>query len=138
MIIVDTNVWSEVVKASPDPQVELWMATHRKELALTSVTIGELLFGLEIMPAGRRKDALTRHFDRLFERLSTRIFPYDQAAARALATIKTERRAQGREVVNPEDAMIAAIAVVRGYAVATRNVADFDGMGVEVVNPWLN
>ncbi len=136
MIVADTNVWSEVVRREPDPRVVAWLLAHRDDLALTTVTIGELLFGLELMAPGRRRQALTVEVERLIAGAAHRTYGYDSAASRRLATIRAERRRSGREVVKPEDAMIAAIAAAHDCAVATRNVDDIEGMGVEIIDPW--
>lgn len=136
MIVADTNVWSEPMRRNPDRAAIAWMRQHADELALTTVTIGELLYGLEIMPTGRRRDALVADVERLVEGSATRTFAYDHPSARQFAAIKAMRRRAGREVTKPEDAMIAAIAAAHGCAVAARNVDDFTDMGVEVINPW--
>lgn len=136
MIIADTNVWSEAVRRAPDPAVITWMLTHRDDLALTSISVGELLFGLEVMPAGRRQQALARAVEKLIAGAAHRIYSYDEAAARELARIRATRRRSGRDVTKPEDAMIAAIASARGCPVATRNTGDFEDMGIELINPW--
>lgn len=136
MIIADTNVWSEAARLAPHARVVAWMAAHRDELALTTVTVGELLFGLALMPEGRRRTALTTEIEQLIAGAASRIFPYDTDAARECADVRARRKRAGREVVKPEDAMIAAIARARGCAVATHNVGDFEGMGVQVIDPW--
>jgi predicted nucleic acid-binding protein len=136
VIIADTNVWSAAVKVAPDPAAMSWMVENRDELAITTVSIGELLFGVELMPPGRRRDTLAAAVDALIANAQRRIFPYDVAAARELSRIRAECRRRGREVVKPEDAMIAAIAAARGCSVATRNGDDFDDMGVEIIDPW--
>lgn len=136
MIIADTNVWSEAVRRVPDAAVLRWLAAHSGELALTTITIGELAYGIEIMPAGRRREALAAELRRLMAGAGARTFAYDTSAAAAFATIKAARRRAGREVATPDNAMIAAIASVHDCAVATRNVGDFEGMGVHVINPW--
>jgi predicted nucleic acid-binding protein len=136
VIVVDTSVWSEAVRRSPDPVVLAWLTTHHAELALTTITIGELLYGVELMPAGRRRQALATQVRHLIAGAAARTFSYDAAAATELAAIRASRRRAGREVGAVDDAMIAAIASVHGCAVATRNVTDFDDMGVAVINPW--
>lgn len=136
MIVADTNVWSEAVRRAPDPTAMAWVLEHRDELAMTTVTVGELLVGVELMPAGRRRTALAAHVDALIAGAAHRTFGYDEAAAREFAAIEARRRSIGREVTAPEDAMIAAIAASRGWPVATRNVPDFEGMGVVVIDPW--
>lgn len=136
MIVADTNVWSETVKRTPDPSVVAWLLKHRHELAITTISIGELLFGLELMPDGRRKHALAAQLERLIASAAHHTYTYDAAAARHLARIRSQRRSSGREVATPEDAMIAAIAAAHGCSVATRNVNDFEGMGIEIIDPW--
>lgn len=136
MIVVDTNVWSETTKPTPEPRVVSWLLDHQAHAALTTITVGEMLVGLELLPEGRRRAELTRTVERLIRGARPRTFPYDEAAARAFAAVVAERRRSGRPVGNPEDAMIAAIARSRDLPIATRNTDDFDGMGVELINPW--
>ena len=136
MILVDTKVWSETTRPAPDPGVVAWLRAHRQEAAISTITIGELLIGLALMPDGRRKDFLTTHVEGLITRARERSCSYDEQAARALPTIMAARKRIGREVSKPVDAMIAAIAASRGMAIATRNTSDFAGMGVELINPW--
>ena len=136
MILVDTNVWSETMRPTPDSGVVAWLRAHRHEAAISTITIGELLTGLALLPSGRRKDFLTIRVEGLITRARERSYSYDEQAARALPTIMAARKRIGREVSKPVDAMIAAVAASRGMAVATRNASDFAGMGVEVINPW--
>ncbi len=136
MILVDTNVWSETTRPAPDPGVVAWLRAHRQEAAISTITIGELLTGLALLPDGRRKDFLTVHVEGLISRSRERCYSYDEQAARAVPTIMAARKRVGREVSKPVDAMIAAVAASRGMAVATRNTSDFAGMGIELINPW--
>jgi len=136
VILVDTNVWSETMRPAPDPGVVAWLREHRQEAAISTITIGELLTELALLPDGRRKDFLTTHVEALIIRARERSYGYDEQAARALPAIMAARRRIGREVSKPVDAMIAAVAASRGMAVATRNASDFVGMGVELINPW--
>lgn len=136
MILVDTNVWSETTRPEPDSGVVAWLRAHRQEAAISTITIGELLTGLALLPDGRRKDFLTMHVEGLIARARERSYSYDEQAARALPTILAARKRVGREVIKPVDAMIAAVAASRGMTVATRNTSDFVGMGVELINPW--
>lgn len=136
MILVDTNVWSETMRPAPDPGVVAWLRAHRHEAAISTITIGELLTGLALLPSGQRKDFLTTHVEELITRARERSYSYDVQATRALPAIMAGRKRIGREVSMPVDAMIAAVATSRGMAVATRNTSDFAGMGVELVNPW--
>lgn len=136
MILIDTNVWSETMRPAPDPGVVAWLRDHRHDAAISTITIGELLTGLALLPDGRRKDYLTVRIEGLISRARERSYSYDEQAARALPAIMAARRRIGREVSKPVDAMIAAVAASRGMAVATRNTGDFAGMGVELINPW--
>ena len=136
MILVDTNVWSETMRPKPDPGVVAWLRQRRYEAAISAITIGELLTGLVLLPDGRRKDFLTVRVEGLIARARERTYAYDEQAARALPTIMAARRRIGRAVSKPVDAMIAAVAVSHGMAVATRTIADFAGMGVGLINPW--
>lgn len=136
MILVDTNVWSETTKRDPASQVLAWLLDHRDELAISTITVGELLTGVAIMREGRRRDELTARIERLIANSRGRTYAYDERAARSLAQIVAARRAAGRPVAKPEDAMIAAIASANDLAVATRNTGDFEGMGVALIDPW--
>lgn len=136
MILVDTNVWSETTRPAPDPGVVAWLRAHRQEAAISTITIGELLTGLALLPDGRRKDFLAVHVEGLLSRARERSYSYDEQAARALPTIMAARKRIGRQVSRPVDAMIAAVAASRGMAVATRNTSDFVDMGIELINPW--
>lgn len=136
MILVDTNVWSETMRPAPDRRVVAWLREHRHEAAISTITIGELLTGLALLPDGRRRDFLTVRVEGLITRARERSYGYDEQAARALPTIMAGRKRIGREVSKPVDAMIAAVAASRGMAVATRSTSDFAGMGIELLNPW--
>lgn len=137
MVVLDTNVISELFKPQPDPKVMEWVAQlSGDELFTTAVTRGELLFGAFCMPDGRRRSDLLRALAVLFEhKLGDHVLSYDGAAADAHAKIAAARRAQGRPMAMP-DAMIAGIAHSRGAALATRNVRDFEGCGITLVDPW--
>lgn len=135
MIIVDTCVWSETMRPEPSPRVLTWLRDHSAAAALTSVTVGELLAGVAVMPEGKRRDHIAGMVEALIEQGRSRTLAYDEPAARAFASITSRPRAEGRPVATA-DAMIAAIALANGCSLATRNVRDFDGIGVEVVDPW--
>ncbi len=137
MYIIDTNVASELMRPAPTPSVAAWIAERDAEdMFLTAVSEAELLYGVAIVPAGRRKDALeatiTQWLDMGF---GERILPFDSAAARAYAEIAAARRQAGRPI-GESDCQIAAISRQRGAVLVTRNVRDFQGTGVEVVDPW--
>ena len=137
MYVIDTNVASELMRPSPAPAVAAWIAGRdAREMYLTAVSEAELLYGVAIVPAGRRRDqletAMTRWLDTGF---AERVLPFDSAAARAYAEIAAGRRSAGRPIA-PADCQIAAIARSRGMAVVTRNIRDFEDIGIEVVDPW--
>ena len=135
--ILDTNVISELTNPIPNPAVLAWW--NRQQLAemyTTTVTEGELRYGLAIMPAGRYRNNMALEVeDFLAFEVAGRILSFDRAAASAYAVIYADRRLRGRPT-SPSDAQIAAIALVHGMAVATRNISDFDDCGIELVNPW--
>jgi predicted nucleic acid-binding protein len=137
MIVVDTNVLSEVMKPVPSGKVVRWMAAHPASvLFTTAITFGEVLFGLRLVPAGKRREALQQAVETMFEeRFAGRILPFDRDAARAFADISAKCRRLGRPV-GELDAQIAGIALSQGAAIATRNVRDFKDCGVELIDPW--
>lgn len=137
MIILDTNVLSEPIRSRPEPAVLAWFARVPEEVALTSVSVGELLTGVQILPPGRRRDGLRNAIDGILSEYADRVLPYDESAARVYANLRGSRRAQGRPL-SVEDGMIAAICLSHGARLATRNVADFGGLGLDLVNPWMS
>lgn len=140
MIVLDTNVLSELAKPGPDAAVLTWVATQRRaELCTTTVNEAELAYGLALLPKGRRRDALTQAIARLLgEGLGGRVLAFDRAAAAAYGEIAAKRRSAGRPVATA-DGQIAAIARVHGARlVATRDLGGFDGCGVQCANPWVS
>lgn len=137
MLILDTNVVSELMRPAPDPAIASWVAERAaSSLFLTAVTEAELRFGLEIMPPGKRRDRLVTGLERMLGTgFANRILPFDSSAARAYAGIAAARRRLGR-TVSQADCQIAAIARASGMAVVTRNVRDFNDVGIEVFDPW--
>lgn len=137
MFVLDTNVVSELMRPAPEPAVEAWVAQHRAtDMYFTAISEAELRYGVAIMRAGRRRDALASAVDGLIrEDFGGRVLPFDGAAARAYSEIAAVRRSAGRPV-SQADCQIAAIALARGFAVATRNVPDFADMGIEIADPW--
>ena len=135
--LLDTNVVSELLRSSPEPAVESWVAARpAAELHFSAVGEAELRYGVAILSAGRRRDALAVAIDAILrEAFESRILPFDSDAAREYADIASARRSAGR-IVPPADCQIAAIARSRGMVVATRNVRDFEDIEIEVVNPW--
>ena len=137
MIVLDTNVLSEFVKPLPSNIVVNWLAEQeRSSVFTTTITQAEVLYGIERLPPGKRRTQFTVAAEKMFtEQFEDRILPFDQLAARAFARIAAGRNAMGRPY-SRFDAMIAAIARSQGAAVATRNTADFEHCGIEVINPW--
>ena len=137
MIIIDTNVVSELMRASPDPAVLAWFASHAADtLFLTAISEAELRTGAAILPAGQRRDRLMGAIDAMIDQdFAGRILPFDSPAARKYAEIAAARRAAGKPIMEA-DCQIAAIARACGAAIATRNVKDFEGCGANIVNPW--
>lgn len=137
MILLDTNVVSELMRKSPDPAVEAWIADHPVEnLFFSAVGESELGYGAVIMPRGRGRETLFSEIETMLHTaFENRILPFDSRAARAYAVIAAKRRFSGRAVA-PADCQIAAIAQSRGMAVATRNVRHFEDMGIEIIDPW--
>lgn len=137
MIILDTNVLSELLRPTPAPQVEAWLAAQNgASVYFTDVGEAELRHGVAMLPAGRRRDALSQAIEgMLHEDFRDRILPFDREAARAYAAIAAERRAAGRPI-SQFDCQIAAIARAQGASVATRNTGDYEGCGVELIDPW--
>lgn len=139
MILLDTNVISELVRPQPDPAVEAYLARQiRRSLFTAAVCIAEIRYGLARMPVGRRRDDLAKRVEAfLTGGFEPYVLPFDAACAALYGAIRAERESRGAPI-EIEDAMITATALAHGAAVATRNVADFDGCGVTVINPWLH
>ncbi len=137
MTILDTNVFSEVVKPRPEPKVLDWLGAQiYHDVYLTAMTMAEVLHGLSRMPAGKRRSDLQNAVDALFRHeFAGRILHFDEAAAMSYADLVSARERAGRPVA-AFDAQIAAIARVHSATVATRNIKDFELTGVTLVNPW--
>ena len=137
MIIIDTNVVSELMRASPDPAVLAWFAGHAADsLFLTAISEAELRTGAAILPAGQRRDRLAGAIDAMIDQdFAGRILPFDSLAARSYAEIAAARRIAGKPIMDA-DCQIAAISRACGAAIATRNVKDFEGCGIDIINPW--
>ena len=137
MIVLDTNVLSELMRPAPADIIVGWVtAQPLTSLYTTSITQAEILHGIMLLPSGRRRNALETAAEAMFgEDFRGRVLPFGSNEARPYARIAAERRRAGRPISN-FDAQIAAIARSAGAAIATRNVADYDACGVEVINPW--
>jgi len=137
MIILDTHVVSELMRPTPEPRVLRWFGSQvAEDLHVTTVTVAEILYGIELVSTSRRRDALRAGADKMFESIfADQVLTYEDRAARAFSQIASSRRRQGKPI--PEcDAQIAAIARVHGATLATRNPYMFEGCGVRLVNPW--
>lgn len=137
MILLDTNVISELMRAEPAHAVLDWFGQHdAAELFISAVTEAELRAGVAYLPAGQRRDRLQLAVDAMIDQdFQGRILPFDTTSARPYAEIAAQRRAAGRPIAEA-DCQIAAIARAKDAPIATRNVKDFDGCGVRVINPW--
>jgi len=137
MILLDTNVISELMKPSPDARVETWLAAQLPaDCFISAVTEAELRYGVEILPPGQRRQQFEAALEgMLVQDFAGRIIAFDSAAAIAYAAVAIDRRRSGRPI-SQFDAQIAATARSVGATLATRNVADFQGCGISVVDPW--
>jgi toxin FitB len=138
MIVLDTNVLSELLRPAPEPRVLAWLEDQPPASLFTSaVTQGEILYGIRLLPDGQRRRKLWDAAVAIFnEDLAGRVLSFDGDAAAIYAEIGASRRAAGRSI-SQFDATIAAITRSRGASLATRNSKDFEGCGIEVVNPWI-
>ena len=137
MIVLDTNVVSEMMRDEPSPEVLVWLdGWPARELFITAVTEAEVRTGVALLPEGRRRRGLAEAAEHAFGSLfAGRVLPFDSGAAHAYAEIAAARRA-ARRSFSQADGQIAAIARSHGMAVATRNVRDFEDMGIDLFNPW--
>ncbi|WP_433007303.1 type II toxin-antitoxin system VapC family toxin [Kribbella sp. CA-294648] len=136
MIVFDTNVASELMKVTPDEAVWNWIVQQsRDELCITAITVTEIRYGIERIPAGRRKVRMSEAADLVFDQFGGNILPFDTAAAEICPQVILERERKGLPI-EPFDAQIAAICRAGQMALATRNIKDFLETGVELVNPW--
>jgi hypothetical protein len=137
VIVLDTNVVSELMKLAPDHRVEAWLAHEPAPgLFITAITEAELRLGVEVLPSGRRRDKIAAAVAAMLTQdFSERVLPFDSSAAASYAHVAADRRRAGRPIAQ-SDAQIAAIAKSQGATLATRNTRDFEGCGVTLVNPW--
>lgn len=137
MIVLDTNVLSEVLRPVPESSVMAWLANQpRASLFTTAVTRGEILYGIRLLSDGKRRrglgDAAIKIFD---EDFAGHVLSFDSEAADMYAEISASRRTAGKPI-SQFDSMIVAMARSRGASLATRNVKDFDDCGTDIINPW--
>jgi toxin FitB len=136
MILLDTNVVSEAMKPEPAPSVRQWLDAQVAEtLYLSAITVAELLFGVGVLPAGKRKTRLIAAIEGVVGLFAGRILSFDADAARRYADLAVRARSAGRGFPTP-DGYIAASAATRGFAVASRDASAFAAVGLTVIDPW--
>lgn len=136
MIVVDTNVVSELMRPSPAPRVVDWIhAQDQHELYTTSITLAEIRYGIERLDAGRRKELFTSTAEEIFDAFGEYILPFDRSAALHYAAVVSGRDRLGFPI-DGFDAQIAAICATHKATLATHNVRDFHDTGIEITNPW--
>ena len=137
MIVLDTNVISELMRPTPSPAVMDWVDQQpTADLHLTSVTVAELLYGIARLPLGSRRSKLADHVETMITTdFRRRVLPFDLTAAPHYADIAATRTATGRPISAP-DAQIAATCRSHNAALATRNTKDFDKTGITIIDPW--
>ncbi len=137
-LLLDTNVPSETIRSLPDPKVDAWVrAQDDQNLHLSVITIGELRKGLDLTPQGKRRAELLEWLDKdLIPTFDGRILPVTYAIAERWGALSAQRHRAGRPL-SMADGLIAATALEHGLTVVTRNVKDFDLLGVKILNPWV-
>ncbi len=138
MIVLDTNVVSELMRPTPSPIVITWLERQSSaSLFTTTITEAEILFGVAVLPESLRRSALLTAAKQMFEiDFGGRVLPFDSEAAQSYATLAADRRRVGRPA-GAFDIQVAAIALTHGATVATRNTVDFEGFGPITINPWV-
>jgi predicted nucleic acid-binding protein len=137
VIVLDTNVVSELMRPEPAPVVASWVRDRdRRELRTTVITLAEVRYGIARLPDGRRKQVLLAAAAEIFAAFADQVLSVDSAAAEHYAIIATSRERAGKPI-GGFDALIAAVCRSHGAALATRNISDFDGVGIETVDPWI-
>ena len=138
VVILDTNVISELMRAVPDERVQDWVhGIPPPTVHTTSVTLAEVRFGITRLPAGRRKALLSDAADDVFGAFMNRVLPFDAAAASHYADVVVQREQAGVPIAG-FDAQIAAICRFHTATLATRNTNDFLRLGLDLVDPWLS
>lgn len=138
-ILLDTNVVSELMRPSPDAGVKAWITSHAlTDLYFSSVSEAELRYGVALLPTGKRKDRLKAEVAAMLQNaFQNRVLNFDRKSARTYAEIAASRQLAGRPF-SRFDCQIASIASTNDFVLATRNIRDFVGMGITLVNPWSN
>lgn len=140
MLLLDTNVLSEALKPSPEPRVIAWLDLYFSDSAVSTVTLFELAAGIALLRRGRKRDTLESAVTRMIRRFGDRVYAFDAAAAEAAARLLATARASGLGVhqvpAKLADLQIAGTAAAYGLTLATRNTKDFEGLGLDLVDPW--
>ncbi len=139
MILLDTNVVSELMRPEPEAKVLQWIAAQALEqLYIASITVAEIRRGLVLLSSGDRRQSLEGAFDRFLEQgFGRRVLPFSQSTAAVYAPIYA-KRVQAGLAIGEQDLLLAAIAVEHGARIVTRNVSDFEQTGVKLINPWTD
>jgi predicted nucleic acid-binding protein len=137
MLLLDTNLVSELMRSRPDPHVLAWVAAQPlAEMAIATITVMEIRFGIALLPQGKRRADLDTRFRQLLaQAFAGRVLAFDQPAADACAELRAQRRQMGNPMT-VQDGMMAAIGRVHGAPVVTRDVRGFEGCGLSLINPW--
>jgi len=136
MIVIDTNVLSEPMRPRPDRRLLAWLDANAGALWTSAVTVQEIVFGIQRLKDGTRRELVRRNFESAFSALiGSRVLALDEAAARLAGAIAAQRANDGRPIASA-DAQIAAIAQSNAASLATRNVSDFADIGLALINPW--
>ena len=136
MILLDTNVLSELTRPLPEPKVVRWLEENEPLLALPSIALAELRYGIARLPTGNRRRSLLEFWTKTRGRFAGRIYSFDERAAEAYGDLAAAAERAGRRL-NVADGQIAAIAKIHRMSVATRDEGDFSAADVSVVNPWI-
>lgn len=132
--LVDANVLSEATKPAPDPRVLAWLARHEREIAVDPIILGEIRFGIFLLPLGKRRERLERWFENGVQGIHC--LPWEAATGLRWAQLLTELRTTGR-AMPIKDSLIAATALIHGLPIVTLNRRDFEKAGVEIIDPFV-
>jgi predicted nucleic acid-binding protein len=140
VILIDTNVVSEVLRSAPSRLVLHWLDANFEDCAISSITILELEVGVQMLPSGRRRDRLQSAVALAIDRFRPRILPFDDNAARAAAGLFGLAKSKGLPIqqlpLKLADLQIAAIAIANDCPLATRDTSDLRGLGIDLIDPW--
>ena len=135
MIVVDTNVWSELIREKPDQRVRDWEATNAHLLWMSAIVLAEFRAGAALMPAGQRRDRIAALIETIAMEYADRLLPFEERCSREYGRVLLSARQAGAPIATA-DAMIAATARANGMRVATRDTGDFAGADVALIDPW--